>query len=198
LIQALKRSAVMSVLLCASFFALAEPAPSLTTQVEGVTLPKVFQWNDLALPLSGAGLRTQFFFNVVVIALYGSIDSSDPSGSTRVNFPVVVDIHFLRDVDWDDITAELDYGLKANQTKEEMMILAPAIKQFDAVIKTAGEVKEGSTLSLLLRESDVEVRLNKKLLGTNSTPGLSTALIKIWLGDHPIQESVKKALLGKS
>jgi long-chain acyl-CoA synthetase len=158
----------------------------------------MFQWNDQAIPLSGAGLRTQFFFNVAVIALYGSTVSADSSAAAGVNFPAVVNIHFLRDVDWDDITAELDYGLKSNQTKEELMILAPAIKQFDEVIKTAGEVKEGSTLSLLLRENDVEVRLNKKILGSNATQGLSKALLKIWLGEHPIQESVKKALLGKS
>jgi len=115
-----------------------------------------------------------------------------------INFPAVIELHFLRDVDWDDITGELDYGLKANQTKEELLNLQLAIKQLNDVIKTVGEVKEGSVIVLLLRENETEVRFNKKVLGTNSTPGLSTALLKIWLGDHPVQESVKKALLGKN
>jgi len=198
LIQAIKNGVVLCVLTLTSLMAMAEPAPSLTTQIEGVTLPKIYQWNDQALPLSGAGLRTQFFFNVAVIALYGSPASSETANPFPINFPAVVNIHFLRDLDWDDITAELDFGLKANQTKEEMAALSPAIKQFDEVIKSAGEIKEGSTLSLLLRDKEVEVRLNKKVLGTNSTQGLSKALLKIWLGEHPIQESVKKALLGKS
>ena len=200
LINVLRTYAVFCVVLCASFFSLAEQSPSLssTTQVEGVNLPKMFQWNDRVLPLSGAGLRTQYFFNVAVIALYGSSSYSEATGSPLIDFPAVVEIHFLRDVDWDDITGELDLGLKANQTKEEMVNLSPAIKQLNEVIKTAGEVKDGSSVSLLMRENEVEVRLNKKLLGTNSTPGLGKALLKIWLGDHPVQESVKKALLGKN
>ena len=200
MINVLRTYAVFCVVLCASFFSLAEQSPSLSsiTQVEGVNLPKIFQWNDRVLPLSGAGLRTQYFFNVAVIALYGSSSYSEATGSPLIDFPAVVEIHFLRDVDWDDITGELDLGLKANQTKEEMVNLSPAIKQLNEVIKTAGEVKDGSSVSLLMRENEVEVRLNNKLLGTNSTPGLGKALLKIWLGDHPVQESVKKALLGKN
>ena len=199
-INALRTFAVYCVLLSASFFSLAEQAavPFSTTQVEGVNVPKMYQWNDQILPLSGAGLRTQYFFNVAVIALYGSSGSSEATGSSLFGFPAVVEIYFLRDVDWDDITGELDLGLKANQTREEMANLSPAIKQLNEVIKTAGEVKEGSSVSLLMRENEVEVRLNKKFLGVNSTQGLSKALLKIWLGDHPVQESVKKALLGKN
>jgi len=197
-INTLRAFAVFLVLLSIPFFSAAEPSPSLTTQVEGVTLNKLFQWNEQTLPLSGAGLRTQFFFNVAVIALYASPVIPNGTNSPLINFPAVIELHFLRDVDWDDITGELDYGLKANQTKEELLNLQLAIKQLNDVIKTVGEVKEGSVIVLLLRENETEVRFNKKVLGTNSTPGLSTALLKIWLGDHPVQESVKKALLGKN
>lgn len=197
----IKTFTVTAVLLLASFCASAEQAPAAPSafiQVEGVNLPKIFQWNEQLLPLSGAGLRTQFFFNVAVVALYTSQIILTNPGVPLVNYPAVVDLHFLRDVDWDDIKAELDSGLKSNQTKEELANLQPAIKQLNEVIKTSGEVKEGSTMTLLLRENEVEVRLNSKVLGTNSTEGLSNALLKVWLGDHPVQESVKRALLGKN
>ena len=44
----------------------------------------------------------------------------------------------------------------------------------------------------------IEVRANDKVLGELSHPDLTPALLKIWLGKKPAQESLKKALLGLS
>jgi long-chain acyl-CoA synthetase len=184
------------VLLFATQNVTAEESLSSVTQIQGVTLSKTYPLGDHTFVLNGAGVRTQFFFKVYVAALYQ--DHSRAIERTSANaLPAVLQLHFLRDVDWDDITEALAEGLKANHTKEALLQFQPAIQKLESLIQTTGEVKSGGVITLILHETETEVKLNQKGLGSVTAPGFSLALLKIWIGDHPAQESLKRALLRK-
>lgn len=174
----------------------AEESLSGVTQIEGVALSKTYPLGDHTLVLNGAGVRTQFFFKVYVAALYQDHSRAIERTSAHA-LPAVLQLYFLRDVDWDDITEALAEGLKANHSKETLLQLQPAIHQLEGWIQRAGEVKSGGVITLILHETETEVKLNQKGLGFVTTPGFSQALLKIWIGDHPAQESLKRALLRK-
>jgi hypothetical protein len=105
-------------------------------------------------------------------------------------------LKFLRDVDWDDVTEALEAGLEANTSPRELARMSGAIRDMNAFIKRVGSIKEGGTLKLQLEQDGVTFSLNQMELGAIAMPGLSAALLKIWLGDHPVQDRLKVQLLG--
>lgn len=65
-------------------------------------------------------------------------------------------------------------------------------------MRQVGQAKEGDIVVLDMNAPKVRILFNDKVLGELSHPNLTPALLKIWLGQKPAQESLKKALLGLS
>ena len=61
-----------------------------------------------------------------------------------------------------------------------------------------GAFPKGSVIQLdYLPGTGTQVWLNHRLAGSFAGEVFNRALLKIWLGDHPVQQSLKAALLGE-
>ena len=168
-------------------------------EVAGVRLEEKAKVGNAELALNGAGLRTKVFFKVYVIGLYlptkavTSAEVLSQKGSKRAHLALV------RDVGPEDFSDALIDGLKNNSSEAEFAAMKPRIDQFRQAIVAAGEVKSGSVVHLdYLPETGTRLAIGGKQLGKD-IPGedFYNALLRIWIGDKPIQDNLKEALLGK-
>ena len=63
-------------------------------------------------------------------------------------------------------------------------------------MKSFGEAKEGSVVTLDFVDGATKVGLDGTVRGSIDGTAFNDALMKIWVGEHPAQDDLKKALLG--
>jgi hypothetical protein len=110
-----------------------------------------------------------------------------------------VSITFLREVSTErDVEYLLD-SLRENNTPEELAPMRERIEQFLGLIRAEGTLAKGSVVQLdYLPRVGTRVWLNQRHVGTVPGADFNRAVLKIWLGERPTQESLKRALLGKA
>ena len=173
---------------------LALAAPAYAAEVAGVKIDDKARVADTELSLSGAGLRKRVFFQVYAIGLYVRDRKADPISQPG---PKRVQIHMLRDVGADTFNEALADGIKANHTEAEAKALEPRVKALGATIAEIKEAKKGMTIALDWNGSATQVLVDGKAIGRPiEGEDFYRALLRIWLGDRPVQDDLKKALLG--
>ena len=168
--------------------------PCLAAEVAGIKIPD----EDQKLVLNGAGLRTRAIFKVYVIGLYlpekktAAADAIDAAGAKRVA------IHMLRDVGADTFSDALMDGMKDNHSEADMKALEPRAKQLVAIMAEMKEAKKGMRITLdWLPDKGTQVTIDGKPAGSAiQGEDFYRGLLRIWLGEHPVQGDLKKALLG--
>jgi Chalcone isomerase-like len=171
-------------------------------EIAGVTLPASEQLaaGDSTLLLNGAGLRRKFVFKVYVIGLYLPHKAPTPQEVLALAGPKRVDIRMLRDVDAKEFTDALFEGLRANHDAAEMKALEPRAQQLAAQMAAMKEAKDGMRITLdWVPGQGTRVAADGRPLG-DAIPDedFYRALLRIWLGPHPVQDDLKDALLGAS
>jgi len=173
--------------------------PSFAAEVAGVKLEDRDRVANADLILNGAGLRKRAFFQVYAIGLYLpekkalAADAIGAAGAKRAA------IHMLRDVGADQFSDALMDGMKENHTEAEMKAFEPRAKQLAAIMAAMKEAKKGMRITLdWLPAAGTQVTVDGKAAGA-AIPGedFYRALLRIWLGETPVQADLKKALLGE-
>jgi hypothetical protein len=170
-------------------------APAFGAEVAGVKIEDQTRVGSAELALKGAGLRKRAFFQVYAIGLYVADRKADPvaqPGAKRVA------IHMLRDVGADQFTAALVDGMRPNHDEATMKSLEPRIAQLSATLAEMKEAKKGMTILLdLVPGAGTQVSVDGKATGKPiEGEDFYRALLRIWLGEKPVQDDLKKALLG--
>jgi len=167
--------------------------------VGGVKLDDRARVQATELVLNGAGVRTRYFFDVYAIGLYLAEKKGDSTAVLALPGNKRVAIHMLRDVGADTFVAALTDGVRANHSPEEAQRLEPRLKALAAVMTQMKEAKKGSLIALDLAGSQTQLMVDGKPAGRPiAGEDFYRALLRIWLGDKPVQEDLKKALLGQS
>ena len=163
-------------------------------EVAGVKIPD----EDQKLLLNGAGLRKRAFFQVYVIGLYLPEKKTIATEAVGATGPKRILIHMLRDVDADQFSGALTDGIRDNVSEAEMKALEPRVKQLVAIMGEMKEAKTGMRIALDWTPAGTQLSVNGKASGS-AIPGedFYRALLKIWLGENPVQADLKKALLGE-
>jgi hypothetical protein len=168
--------------------------PLWAAEVAGVKIDDKARVGNTELSLTGAGLRKRVFFQVYAIGLYVQDRKADPISQPG---PKRVQIHMLRDVGADTFTEALVEGINANQSDAEAKALEPRVKQLGATIAEIKEAKKGMTIALDWTGKETQVVIDGKPAGRPiEGEDFYRALLKIWLGDKPVQDDLKKSLLG--
>ena len=168
---------------------------AFAAEVAGVKLPDT----DQQLVLNGAGLRKRAFFDVYAIGLYLPEKKSAAADAIGAAGPKRVAIHMLRDVGADQFGSALTDGMKENISEAEMKAFEPRIKQLSSTMNAMNEAKKGMRITLdWVPAAGTQVTVDGKPSGV-PIPGedFYRALLKIWLGEKPVQPDLKKALLGE-
>ena len=176
-------------------FALSLAAPA--AEVDGVRLDDKTRVESRELVLNGAGLRKRFFFKVYVMGLYLPEKKTDAAGAIQLSGPKRAAIHMLRNVGAGQFTEALVEGLRANLSEADFQKLEPRVKQLSDTMAQVGEAKKGMSIALDWTGSETRLLVDGKAAG-QPIPGedFYRALLRIWLGEHPVQDDLKRALLG--
>ena len=168
--------------------------PCLAAEVAGIKIPD----EDQKLILNGAGLRKRAFFQVYVIGLYlpekkaVAADAIGAPGAKRVA------IHMLRDVGAEQFSDAILDCMKDNHSEADMKALEPRAKQLAANLAEMKEAKKGMRITLdWLPGKGTQATVEGKPAGAPiAGEDFYRGLLRIWLGEKPVQDDLKKALLG--
>ncbi len=188
--QTLSQSSIFAILLALTISAQA-------LEVKGVKIDETAQVGSSTLVLNGAGLRTKMMFKVYAGALYLPQKQSDANAVINDHGNKRISMHFLRDVSSEQLLDGMNEGFADNNTQAEMTSIDAQMKIFQKMMVSAKEVKEGDVILLDCTTAGTQVSLNGRLLGKIDGELFNQALLRVWLGDHAVDTSLKKALLGQ-
>lgn len=168
--------------------------PAMAKDVAGITIPNAVTLDDTELKLNGAGVRTRFFVKVYVGALYVKEPQTTTAAVLAATSPRSVRMHIL----YDEIpTAKLvgawNEGFSGNTSETELTALQLRITQFNALFPT---VRKGDVIRIDLVGETAEVWINQDRKGAIAGSDFQQALLKIWLGEKPVDAGLKRAMLG--
>ena len=180
------------------FLALALPARAELT-VAGVKFADDSVSGDKPLVLNGAGLRKKAFFKVYAIGLYLPAKAGAAEAAIGGSGPKRVRIVMMRDVDADTFAEALIESVHDNSGDAEKSALAQRLEAFKATLLTLKEAKEGDEIVLdFATDGSTQLMVGGAAKGAPvAGADFQQALLKIWLGAHPVQDDLKQALLGK-
>lgn len=183
---------IATLVIAAAFGGTAEAA-----EVAGVRLEDKAQLEGRELLLNGAGLRKRFLFSVYVIGLYLPEKKTDAAAVLQLAGPKRAAIHMLRDVTAEQFTESLVEGLRANHAEADYRALEPRVKELADLMAEVKEAKKGMSLALEWTGTGTRLTVSGKPAGKPiAGEDFYRALLRIWIGDKPVQDDLKKALLG--
>jgi hypothetical protein len=191
----LKSAAAATLLALASLSAL----PAAAAEVAGVKFDETVTVNGATLKLNGAGLRTKVIFKVYALGLYLTEKKSTVPEILAADGPRRVRIVVLRELTSEEFGKAFMTGLNDNTDAAERNKLVPQTKQFGEMFAMFPALKKGDVLTVdWLPGSGSQVMLNGKNVG-GVLPDLAfyNAILRIWLGDKPVDSSLKPQLLGE-
>jgi len=150
------------------------------------------------LKLNGAGMRTKFVIKVYAAGLYLPEKSKAVADILKQEGPRRVTLQMARDVSSEDFGKAFMDGLNDNVDKAEKQRIVAQIGKFGEMFAGVDGLKKGDVLHIdWIPGSGTVCELNgKKLIENVPDVAFYNALLRIWLGDKPVDRSLKPALLG--
>jgi hypothetical protein len=168
-------------------------------EIEGVKVPDQVKVGDTGpeVVLNGAGLRTRAFFRVYVGALYLQQKKSAADAVLADTGAKRVALYLLRDLTSEQLLSAFNDGLKANHAPAELAKLDAQVKQLEGIFAAVKEAKTGEVIVLdYVPGSGTRVVVNRDTKGTIPGEDFNRALLRIWLGERPVDAALKKGMLG--
>ena len=185
---------LIMVLVAALSFSLAH-----AVEVEGVKFDPQTRLGNSDVVLNGAGLRKKVFFKVYAMGLYLAEKQGDAAAVLAAKGGKRIAITLLRDLTAKQFVDALNEGIVENHSEAEMAGLKDRIAQFSETMMGIGEAKTGAVVLIdWLPESGTRLTVNGQVTGHEiAGEDFFNALLRIWIGDKPVQDDLKQALLGK-
>lgn len=152
------------------------------------------------LVLNGAGIRTRVFFKVYVAGLYLAEKRAAPGEVLALPGQKRVAMTMLRDLGAQQLSDALVEGIRNNSSAAEQEALKGRIDELVAIMNAIGEAKTGDRIQLdFLPDSGTRVVVNGEPRGKPiAGEDFYRALLRIWLGDKPVDGDLKQGLLGRA
>ena len=179
--------------LLAGLLSLALAGSALAADVGGVKVPDSVEIDGKTLKLNGAGIRKKAIFKVYVAGLYVETPSKD--GATILSSSQIksMRLQMLRDVKGASVSGAIADGFALN-SKAALPQLQPRL---DQLAKMIPDLKEGDSLSLTwIPDKGTVVNVRGTDVGTIEGRDFADALFAVWVGPNPVQDDLKKGLLG--
>lgn len=164
-------------------------------EVGGVKLDDKLSVGGTELVLNGAGIRSRAIFKVYVGSLYVPAKATTLAAVLE-KAPRRVQLNILRTLSADQLIDALSDGIKENSTPAEVAAIKAQMDQMVATMKSFNEVKEKDVVTLDFVDGGTRIGLNGAAKGTIAGDAFNKALMRIWLGEKPVQDDLKRAMLG--
>ncbi|MRX68048.1 Chalcone isomerase-like [Flavobacterium resistens] len=185
-------------LLFALIFSVQFSTVSAQTQLEvnGVTVPRKIEVQNKTMQLNGAGGRSKMWLEVYVQALYLSQLSQDPKFIIDSDTEMAVRIEITSSmVSSNKLTKAMNTGFEKS-AGSNLEALRPRIEEFKTFLSDAITEKDVFILFYNPLDQTVSVIKNDVPKGKITGFDFKQALFGIWLSDKPVDETLKKHLLG--
>ena len=182
-------------LLAAAPAALAAPQ----NPIAGVRFDAQADLAGQALQLNGTGLRAVAWLKGYAAGLYLGQPAASTEAVLAQSGAKRLQMRMLVEVPTAEFVKAFHKGVERNTPAGLQAGLAERMAQFDALIQPLGKVRKGDLVNLdLLPGQGMQMSLNGKPLGA-AIPGddFYAALLRIFLGDKPVDDSLKAGLLGR-
>lgn len=152
------------------------------------------------LKVNGAGVRTRIVIKVYSMVLYLPEKKDTTAGVLDSTGPRRFALGMLREVTGDELGQAFMAGITANTDKAERSKFVNQLAQFGEAFVNIPQGKKGDVITVdWIPDTGTVMALNGKPIGEPMKDiGFYNALLKIWLGDKPVDSSLKPQLLGKS
>lgn len=164
--------------------------------VEGVKIPESLEVEGGKLQLNGTGVRSKFFFDLYIGALYLVSPARDAEHIIFADKPMAIRLHILSKLITSEKMEEATREGFVQATDGHTAEIQGRIERFISVFQEE-EIAKGDVFDLMyVPGKGVLTHKNAELL--ISVPGLDfkRALFGIWLSDDPVQKSLKQGMLG--
>ena len=162
-------------------------------EVAGVKMPDTVTVEGKTLKLNGMGLRKKVVFKVYVAGLYVEMPSKDAAALVSSDQVKRMQLSVLRSLKAAQVTEAIGEGFEKN-SKAQMGALKDRLAKFGSMIS---DVVEGDQIVMTYvpgKGTTVSVKGTDK--GVVEGKDFADALFSVWLGANPVQEDLKKNLLG--
>lgn len=168
--------------------------------ISGVKFDDTARVAGKELKLNGLGMRTKFIIKVYAAGLYLPEKKNNVPDILKLDGPRRVTLVMMRDITSDDFGQAFMSGLNNNVDKAEKAKIVSQISKFGEMFGAIDSLKKGDVLHVdWIPGSGTQCELNGKRVG-ELVPDLTfyNAVLRIWLGERPVDTSLKPALLGEA
>lgn len=169
-------------------------------ELEGTSLPDEVRLAKDGPPLRlvGAGVFRFFFLRYYVCGLYLAVGVSGAEAAVRSDRPRRVGIVALRRISAFEFLWGLDRGLADNTVEAELKELATSLEVLRGAIRDIGTLAPGARVGIdYLPGFGTRIVVDDRIRGGPiAGKALNDALMKVWIGERPLDASLKEMLLG--
>lgn len=168
-------------------------------EVDGVSFPDEIRLEEHALlRLAGAGVFRYFFMRYYVCGLYLAEGVAGADAALQSDRPRRVELVALRRIAAFEFLWGLDRGLADNSSESELKAMQGALAALRDAIRAIGTLAVGARVSIdYLPGAGTRIVVDNRVRGGPfAGKALSDALIKVWIGNRPLDASLKEVLLG--
>jgi hypothetical protein len=179
----------------ALLFSLALPAQA--KELAGITVPdQITLADNTTLTLNGMGLREKFWIDIYVGSLYLVKPSNNVADILSQPDALRIQLDFIyKEVTSEKLVKGWKEGFEKNQTEQTLNVLKTRIERFYGFFEQSAKKSDQYVIDYIPGQG-TSVSKNNVLLGTIEGEDFKNALLEIWLGNNPADNSLKKGMLG--
>lgn len=167
-------------------------------EVAGLKFDDTVKVAGKELKVNGAGVRVRIVVKVYAMVLYLPEKKDTAAGVLESPGPRRFSLGLLREVTGEDLGQAFMAGITANTDKTERSKFVNQLAQFGEAFVNIPQAKKGDVINVdWVPDTGTVMTLNGKPIGEPLKDlGFYNAVLKIWLGDKPVDSSLKPQLLG--
>ena len=149
--------------------------------------------------LNGLGLRSMFFVKVYVAGLYLPEKNTSLGAILKLQGPKRLQLRMLRKADPDDFIEAMIEGIEENTSKAELAQLSVRMRQLEQSIIAIGSVVAGDSINFdFVPGVGTSLSINGVKKGSViDGADFHNAVLKIFIGQQPVDDRLKAGLLGR-
>lgn len=169
-------------------------------EVGGVKVEDIANVSGKDLKLNGAAMRQILVIKAYAIGLYlpeKKEFSAEDVQALPITQPRRVALHIQREINSDEFGQLFIKSMNSNSTKEEKAKVINQTTKFGEMFASLEPVKKGDvvTLDWVPGAGTVSTLNGKKIGETLPDIAFYNAVLRIWIGEHPVQDNIKRILL---
>lgn len=167
-------------------------------EVKGVRFEDTRQVASQTLQRNGTGVRVKLVFDVYAASLYLPRKETTAAGVMAQNGAKSLQIVLLRELTGEEFADAMMTGFRQNHSDADQARYKARLDDIKSAMLAFGKARKGTIVHFeFVPGAGTQLLVNGERKG-NVLPGedFYNAMLAIWLGEHPVDKTLKAGLLG--